>query len=46
MSEALIPGLIARRQSILDEMYATHGRAKRLLADVATLEAAIRVLEP
>ena len=46
MSDMLITGLVARRQAILDDIYVIHGRAKRLLTDVATLEAAIRVLEP
>ncbi len=46
MSDTLVSGLVSHRQAMLDELYAIHGRAKRLLNDVAAIEAAILVLEP
>ena len=46
MSDALVSGLVTHRQAMLDELYSIHGRAKRLLNDVAAIEAAIVVLEP
>src|SRR5580698_331366 len=46
MNDALVSGLVDHRQVMLDELYAIHARAKRIMTDVLAIEAAIRVLEP